>query len=425
MRNRIFRNWMRGHRATLVLIMMFCSATVATAENWIAAGGGFWNTPGNWNPATVPSGGDTVTITPADGVARTVTYDYTGAAVTLAELRVDLTDAGSAATTLSMSANNLTSLADTSATTAAAHATTAAARIRLPRGPVTLTSASSPVRRAPTTSAALALVANTSEYIGDTAPAFFNQTGGTNTINGAGNHLYLGYNANASPRAARTRSAQALWPLTTATSTSATTVWARSTRRAVRTSATSPAPVSIVGLNAGSTGTYNQTGGTNTVGNSLYVGVGTGSTGTYTLGGTGILSARTESIGDRGVGTFNQTGGTNTVTNELFLGFNGGSGTYTLSAGALSADTETIGATGNSIFNHTGGTNSVRILFVYNGAYTLSGGTLRLDSYVRDSSATFNFFAGTIQLTGDRAIGTDTAIQDLFGAAPRSRPAKV
>src|SRR6185436_18828575 len=38
-----------------------------------------------------------------------------------------------------------------------------------------------------------ALVANTHEYIGDVGTGVFNQTGGSNTINGY--NLYLGYNA--------------------------------------------------------------------------------------------------------------------------------------------------------------------------------------------------------------------------------------
>ena len=49
---------------------------------------------------------------------------------------------------------------------------------------------------------------------------------------------------------------------------------------------------------------------------------------------------------------------------------------------------------------------------------TLNGGTLRFDNYDRDSAGTFNFFAGTIQLAGNRTIGTDAAITELFGAAP-------
>ncbi|MEX2168636.1 MAG: autotransporter-associated beta strand repeat-containing protein [Pirellulales bacterium] len=48
----------------------------------------------------------------------------------------------------------------------------------------------------------------------------------------------------------------------------------------------------------------------------------------------------------------------------------------------------------------------------------LSGGTLRFDNYSRAASGTFNFNSGTIQLAGNRDVGSDAAIADLFGAAP-------
>ena len=72
-----------------------------------------------------------------------------------------------------------------------------------------------------------------------------------------------------------------------------------------------------VGLNSGSSGTYNLSGGTLT-------------------GGTGTPSGF-ETIGVAGTGTFNQTGGANTVAdNNLNLGLDpGSSGTYNLSVGSL------------------------------------------------------------------------------------------
>ena len=65
--------------------------------------------PGNWSPSGVPGAGDTVNIVDSDGVSRTITYDYTGAAVTLGTVTIDLTGgAGAATNMLTMSANNLT-----------------------------------------------------------------------------------------------------------------------------------------------------------------------------------------------------------------------------------------------------------------------------------------------------------------------------
>ena len=73
-----------------------------------------------------------------------------------------------------------------------------------------------------------------------------------------------------------------------------------------------------------STGTLNQTGGTNTENGNLYLGYSSGSSGTYNL-----------------------SGGANTVAGILFLGFNSGSsGTYNLSGGSLSAGFGFVGYQG-------------------------------------------------------------------------------
>ena len=58
------------------------------------------------------------------------------------------------------------------------------------------------------------------------------------------------------------------------------------------------------------------------------------------------------------------------------------------------------------------------------GIVNLYGGTLRLNSYSKTPAATINFVAGTVQLTGNRTVGTDVAIQDFFGAAPVIQTAK-
>ncbi|MGC9194148.1 MAG: autotransporter domain-containing protein [Syntrophobacteraceae bacterium] len=109
------------------------------------------------------------------------------------------------------------------------------------------------------------------------------------------------------------------------------------------------------------TGTFTQTGGNNSVTGGLYLGAdvfGSGSTmGTYNLSG-GALLADTEAVGLGGTGTFNHTNANNTVSGELFVGSEGGTGTYNLSGGALKADSEFVGLYGTGIFTQTGGTNT-------------------------------------------------------------------
>ncbi len=70
-------------------------------------------------------------------------------------------------------------------------------------------------------------------------------------------------------------------------------------------------------------GTFNQSGGTNTVTGDLFLGYGTNAIGTYNLSAAASWTAYNEYVGGySGTGTFNQTGGTNIVTNNLYLGYN-------------------------------------------------------------------------------------------------------
>ena len=138
------------------------------------------------------------------------------------------------------------------------------------------------------------------------------------------------------------------------------------------------------GQSGGGAGTFTQSGGTHTVNGSLYVGISgdyalTGN-GTYTLSGTGALSANTLGVGWRGIGTFNQTGGTSTV-GTLSLGddYSGGQGTYNLQGGQLNAgQINVINANSGiipsvAVFNFTGGTLAVGTFI---GNLANNGGTL-------------------------------------------------
>ena len=105
--------------------------------------------------------------------------------------------------------------------------------------------------------------------------------------------------------------------------------------------------------NSGS-GTFIQSGGTNRYSGSasngsLYLGYNSASSGSYSLSDSGILFAGNEYTGYSGSGTFTQSGGTNTVTSVFALG---GGGTYNLSGGALLVP----GIQGTGSFNLGGGT---------------------------------------------------------------------
>ncbi len=140
------------------------------------------------------------------------------------------------------------------------------------------------------------------------------------------------------------------------------------------------------------TGAFAQSGGVNNVLESLdlgqlYLGYNPGSIGSYNLSGSGLLSAYAEYLGFMGTGTFTQSGGTNTIsTGGLYVGRSSftSSSSYNLSSsGMLSANNEYVGDYGPGTFNQSGGTNKLSSLYLgYNsgssGTYNLNGGLLVL-----------------------------------------------
>jgi len=139
-------------------------------------------------------------------------------------------------------------------------------------------------------------------------------------------------------------------------------------------------------------GTFTQSGGTNTVTDILALAFQSGSSGTYNLS-AGVLSAGEEIIGWAGSGTFTQNSGTHIVTNNLTLASqSGSSGTYNLEGGAMSANNEVIGDSGTGTLTQNDGTNTVSFLFL--GLSLNSSGTYELSGTGRLRSA--NEFVGVL-----------------------------
>ena len=165
-------------------------------------------------------------------------------------------------------------------------------------------------------------------------------------------------------------------------------------------------------------GVMHHTGGTLTFSGFLYLnfaGV-NATTGTYNLGGSAVLSVPSIYIARGGTGTFNQTGGTNTVTSSLTIAQANVSGSYNLSGGTLSAPVEYIGDYGAATFTQNGGTNIVNGTlhlgnhagpgYLSSGTYNLNGGVLQANSIVRGTEsnsivATMNFNGGTLRAGAD------------------------
>jgi hypothetical protein len=159
------------------------------------------------------------------------------------------------------------------------------------------------------------------------------------------------------------------------------------------------------GVNIGHSGTgvFNQSGGTVTIANNLYMGLTGTSSSTYNLIAAGILSVPRLVLGDYGNGAFNQTGGTATFNSRIYMGrYSGGNATYNLSGGTLSVASFEPNGAGTSEFNINGATTSGTI----DGTWT----TMDIDSFnvakTASSTATFNLGSGkTIQTSGYAAVG--------------------
>jgi fibronectin-binding autotransporter adhesin len=154
------------------------------------------------------------------------------------------------------------------------------------------------------------------------------------------------------------------------------------------------------------TGTLNQSGGSNTLSGDLTVGSVGGSNGTYNLVAGTLGVAKSEFIGSAGAGTLNQSGGANSAA-AIVIGVNA-AGTYNLTGGTVSASVVTIGSLAAGTLNITGAT------LVDTGAFTLADshanvtfnrGLLSVGSFsINDVLGTFNWTAGTLAITGPSGL---------------------
>jgi autotransporter-associated beta strand protein len=275
-------------------------------------------------------------------------------------------------------------------------------------------------------------------YVGNSGMGSFTQSGGTATLTSTAGSVYLGYNSGSS----------GVCNLSSTGRLSAPYQYAgyNGTGSFIQSGGTNTVSSYLyLGYNSGSMGTYTlnggslglsstagalyvgnygagnftQSGGTNTVAGTLYLGYYSSSGGTFTLNSTGALSAANLYLGNYGTGTFNQTGGTNTVSGSLDVGYNtGGSGTYNLNGGSLglssAAGALSVGNYGPGSFTQSGGTNTVaNILYVgydSGGTYTLNTGTLALTSTTTGKLWVGEYAAGNFTQYG----GTTTIAGNMY-----------
>jgi hypothetical protein len=247
------------------------------------------------------------------------------------------------------------------------------------------------------TSGASSLSVLGDEYVGYDALGNFNQSGAAHTVSGT-NGIFVGFNA----------------------ASSGTFTLGGGTLNV-------NAGNMVIGYAPGATGTYIQTGGTSHI-----VGTGPLPSGLifgYSNGasGSGSLSAGTltvnyqEYIGYFGRGTFNQSGGTNSVL-YLTMGWQpGSSGTITLSGGTITTSGTFVGYYGNGVFNHSGGVHNANRLYIGSnlngtnpasvGVYSMSNGAVL---NVADSEFVAYGARGAFNQTGGSHTLTGTSNTNLY-----------
>ena len=246
------------------------------------------------------------------------------------------------------------------------------------------------------------LTVNTNEYVGDIGTGVFNQTGGTHTLN-SGTNMYLGYNA----------------------AGAGGTYYLSGDGNLTGNGANE-----YVGYKV--QGDFNQSGGNNYFfGATLHLGAIAGSNGTYTLS-AGSAGGASEIIGESGTGTFTQTGGSNGANSGIFIGSAAGStGTYNLSGPSVfgSGYDLRIGLGGTGTFNQSGGSTSVNEVlalgdnFGSTGTYNLSAGSLLANEITSYSTiiggggtGIFNQSGGTSTFNGVSGVfvGNDLGSSGTF-----------
>jgi T5SS/PEP-CTERM-associated repeat protein len=493
------RRYVRLLFVTLVTIgLLSASASHSTAATryWRNnAGNGNWNDPAKWssvsaadtNPANngVPLAGEPVNIVHTDGTARTVTLNVNTPA--LGVVSIDLAGAGSTTNTVLMpNSNSFTA----NAITVGGHNGIA---VTNGRGTVNQTTGTTTISAAPgghltvgwgggsTGSYTLgggALVANNSEWIGYGGVGFFSHSGGTNTINGAANHLYVGCCAGGSGDY-------------TISGTASLNVGGDAIIGTFGTGSLNILAQSSVYINdaltIGTSSTVNLNGGTlrvNTIDGSGGLSRFFHTAGTLRLAGNrdlmfdttittlfgavptipsgkGLAIEGIASIYSNSAQTFRVNGGTlSTFSSMLEVGkFTGGSdgfdgqlevtngGIVTSGEGRIGFDdltngTATVSGPGSRwnlsdelwvAGNGDGGVLNIRdgalvhvattLHLWHHGVVNLDGGTIRFNDYLRFNTGSpvdgvFNFNSGTLQLAGNRNIGADAAILDILGLAP-------
>ena len=419
----------------------------AATYQWIGGTSGTWGiAPTNvWSPTGLPNTGDTVNITSTLGTTQTITYNYSGTALSIQSLTIDLTH-GSASTSEILSLPNTESLSASvesignSATGSSGSGSIAQSAGTNTIGSVMQIGFNSTDTGVYNLSGTGSVNGNGTEEVGLNGTGSFVQSGGSsNSITG-----YLAIAANTGSvgtytlSSTATASAANVYVGGNATSAGGKALLAVSGSASLTTSGvikvynTTGDSLSLSGgsITASSLNLSGNANGLIWTGGSLMLtdpalgGIEADNsananipTGQVIGASQTLIAGADEQIGESGSGSINQSGGSNTFNNgTMYLGFNvGATGTYTLSSGMLTGNGMAIGVQGTGAVNQSGGTfqaNPGNAVFVAyeagsHGTYNLSGtGMVTADGVAVGvySAGVFNQSGGNLQINTDYGL---------------------
>jgi fibronectin-binding autotransporter adhesin len=407
----------------------------ATTDTWISSSGnwtGFWTDSTHWSGGVVPGGSYLdVALTPTDGAGQTITYNYSGSAVTLNSFNLYDTVSGGY-TTFNQANYALTVSGQENIAGNGTYVLSGGTDTISGSGYLSIATSNGIGSAAFNVSGAGMLTAP-NIYVGGSTATSTGYTNGTLNIQSGGTVTDAGqlviWNTSGSAVNLSTGGTLTVGSLSIGNGSAPNFQWSGGTLNitgadrfyvdssrigsfgslALGTNQTlNVSAANGIAVGDGGTGLLTQTGMSAVNSYSLFIGL--SGIGNYALNSSAALTVSyQEQVGSGATGIFNQSGGTHIVNGSLALGVSTGShGVYNLNSGSLFANGEAIGYLGGlGSLVQNGGSNTVGL--------SSTNENLQIGSLSSNSVGTYtmNGSAATLTVNGSEYVGGYTA---LYGA---------
>ncbi len=125
----------------------------------------------------------------------------------------------------------------------------------------------------------------------------------------------------------------------------------------------------------------------------------------------------------QGTATLNLSGGALNSVNSTIAPSSGGNGAVNALAGTNWTNTAALAIGAGGVGSLTIASQAsvyvgTNVAVGPSGTLNVNGGTLRFDTFSPNAGSTVNYTAGTIQVSGNRTIDSDSAVASFFGVSP-------